>query len=691
MKTRVNAAPRVKLLEPAPGSDPRTVPRSTGHPRATPRLTLKTAARNGHGPTLLEVDLPFRELSRLAQADRRATDPVYSAHRWWARRPPSVMRGLLLAATLPAGTSSERFWELFGSPVPTLAGLRVHDLFVGGGTTVIEASRLGAIPSGTDVDPLAIEIVKHELRRPNPQAVAEAGERLLTHVNKKAKSFFEGTSKQWTPVHFFSVHEVVCPACKQTSALYRDLVIARSTGKPGAVVRKEAIVAFCPACFGLHHLAGAHRQEIRCCRQRHRLDVGTFSRQRFICPHCACQATHRDLKTGMAKRRLIAIEESSAQQRRRIRSPRQGDHARQHLAEQFLGAFRGTLRLPKGNLRRRRKDERPLSFGMKALVDLFTPRQLIVFGLAFQWIRKAAVAHDVRRALTLAMSNALATNNRLCSYATEYGRLAPLFSVRSYSLPALGVELNPLHPSAGRGTLRRNLDRVVRSSAEEVRRYVWSTKRRRPVPTTMHFTTRPTGSALTCASAEIAPVLPRGPIDLCLFDPPYFDYIAYSELSEFYRGWTRQGRLGGVPLLPEPADPVRSFSDRLARCLLAIKPRLRRGRPMVFTYHSGSSDAWVAIGEALDQAGFLVTGLWPMRNDSHMGHHVADGNCEWDVVVICRRKSECIPARPPHSLEQWVRTARPLRVSKADRRSFTHAIAMAAVRFGRPPHGRSRT
>jgi hypothetical protein len=38
--------------------------------------------------TLLEQALPIRELSRVIDADRRAVDPVYGAHRWWARRPP---------------------------------------------------------------------------------------------------------------------------------------------------------------------------------------------------------------------------------------------------------------------------------------------------------------------------------------------------------------------------------------------------------------------------------------------------------------------------------------------------------------------------------------------------------------------------------------------------------------------------
>ncbi len=681
MTTRAAKVSRARLVRLGRGDK--------GRSRVEARQSRVVAALNGHGPTMLEAELPFRELSRLAHADRRASDPVYAAHRWWARRPPSVMRGLLLAADLPAGTPSDHFWELFRSDGLALAGRRVHDLFVGGGTTVIEASRLGAIPSGTDVDPLAIEIVKHELRRPSATAVHEAGERLLSYVNERAAEFFAGTSTKWTPVHFFSIHEVECPDCERVSPLYRDLVIARASGKSGAVVRDEALVAFCPDCFSLHHLTQSDRREFRCCGQRHKLGGGTFARQRFTCPHCGGQATHRELKTGAAARRLVAIEESAEQQRRRIRAPRSKDYQLLNRAERRLESLRRILLLPQGKLRQRRIDERPLSFGINTPRELFTARQLIVFGLAFRWVKQAKLSRDVRRALTLAVSNALTTNNRLCSYAAEYGRLAPLFSVRGYSLPALAVELNPLHPSAGRGTLRRSIGRVVRSTDEVVRRYVWCSRRRRPVPTTMRFRARPPTNAIVCASAESRPTQLGGPIDLCLFDPPYFDYIAYSELSEFYRVWVGRSRLGGAPLLPDQTNPVRTFSDRLARCLLAVKPRLRKGRPMVFTYHSASSEAWTAIGRALDRAEMVVTGLWPLRNDSHMGHHSAKGNCEWDLVVICRRKSECRPAKPDTSVERWTNAVKPLRIGASDRLSMTHAIAMAAPRFGRPTHDRA--
>ena len=52
-------------------------------------------------PTLIETWLPSHDLSLVVSADRRVRDSAYRIHRWWARRPPALMRALLLASALP--------------------------------------------------------------------------------------------------------------------------------------------------------------------------------------------------------------------------------------------------------------------------------------------------------------------------------------------------------------------------------------------------------------------------------------------------------------------------------------------------------------------------------------------------------------------------------------------------------------
>lgn len=631
--------------------------------------------------SLLERGLPFAALSHVINADRRVHDPVYGAHRWWARRPPSLLRAALLAAALPADTPPEAFWALYGSSSPVLAGLRVHDPFIGGGSTLVEAARLGARVSGGDVDPLAVELVRYELNPAPAEAVREAGRELLDHLRAELGHLYpERRSAQ--PLHSFWLHEVTCPACNETGLLYRDLVLARDRKKIGAVVRDAPLTVFCPADLSVHELNRVDRVILRHKGTAWRINEGTFRGQRYHCPHCWSASSHKELATGVAPRRLVGVEYTSAEARRRIYKARKADLAALESATAWLDENAPTLPLPTAELCAERHDERPRSFGMATVQDLFTERQLAVFGSAFKWLQSAELDPSVRTGLRLALSNALATNNKLCSYAYDYGRLSALFSVRGYSLPTLAVELNPLHPDSGRGTIHNCIERVARAAASEVRRYTWSTNIGKPAPVSLALATNADTSEVMCVDAGAAADSNVTSADLCFFDPPYFDYIAYSELSEFYRAWVGLPPLDAEPLLPAGDDPGEDFGLKLGVAMRAALARLAPGRPIAFTYHSTAREAWRAVGIALDEAKLRVTALWPVRSDGHMGHHSHPGNCEWDVLVVCRRIHETSPAAATFDVEDWQRSAHPLEIGQADRVSIDLAVEVASARFG---------
>lgn len=425
------------------------------------------------GRTLLESWFPSRELSLVIARDRRARDAAYAVHRWWARRPPGLLRALLLGSVLPDSTTPKEFWERFASEAHLLKGWYVHDPFAGGGSTLVEAARLGAHVSGGDVDPVAVRIVNRVLHPADAAAVRKAGAEMVRELFRKLARFYPCAGKA-TPLHYFSIAIVTCPHCRQEGPLYRNLILVRDLKKAGAVVRDSALTTFCPRCYRLHEFDDPAHERFRCCGQLHQAYAGTFTGQSYRCPHCGSSSTHRDLRTGVAPRRLIAVEDVVPDARRRLRSPVGADLEALSRAARTWGTQSASLPSPSGTVRVDRRDARPRSYGIKRYEEMFTPRQLLVFGHAFQWLRNAKVLPEVRDALELAVSNALTTNNRLCGYATDYGRLSALFTVRGYSLPILSVELNPLHPSCGRGTIAACVERVARSAEGDVRRHVWS-------------------------------------------------------------------------------------------------------------------------------------------------------------------------------------------------------------------------
>ena len=669
-------------------ADPLSPP-ATSLPGLQANLTVEQSLGGDHpsdGPppksvpflSLLETRFPALSVSLVAAGDSRSKDPSYAAHRWWARRPPSLMRSILLAAVMEREATDHEFWANYRCEALLLKGLRVHDPFMGGGTTLVEASRLGAAVSGTDVDPTAEMIVSHSLEPAQDSEVAHVGEALLTFLRNNFSVLYPDDDGE--PLHSFWLAIVECPHCHVSGPLYRSLVLARDCGKRGAVVRDDGATVFDPDTFELRYLNLATRKRFQGTRKRWPVDHSTFDAFKYRCPACGKQSSHRELQTGAAPRRLIAVERTPTGGRRKLVAPGTQDLAAIDLASELLENPPVPLRLPTVEFDAIRRDPRPRSFGIVAVRDLFTPRQLLVLGAAHAWIESQHMSDSAERAIRLALSNALLTNNRLCSYATDYGRLSPLFSIRGYSVPALPVELNPLHSSGGRGTIHQCLNRVLRSTGTTTRRSTWNVDKNTIEARLFELPRRAPQVDVRCSSAAETPI--SHSIDLLVFDPPYYDYIIYDELAEAFRAWNPSHEISGETLQSASSSESGDFGRRFADCLRpAIAARNNR-YPVVFTYHSSKSAAWEEIGLALDQLELRITAMWPVRSDGHMGHHSRPGNCEWDVVVVCRPSQETRPTSLPDATAFWKPHFGDLGVGNADLTSFDLAYRMASSRFG---------
>lgn len=619
--------------------------------------------------TLLEAAFPFEQVSEVAKRDRYCNDHTYAVHKWWARRPPAVIRAILLAATLPPDTDKVEFWRRFTEDSDTLAGRVVGDPFMGGATTLVEASRLGADVTGIDVDPLAVRIARVELAALNREAFETEADALLTHLRGRHDGLYPSAAGR-EALHYFRLREVACSDCGKCTLIYRNLWLARDRGLPGAVVRGEGGVAFCPLCKELHYIE-ADRKALDCCDRRHVLDRGTYAQARFECPYCEKFADNEELQVGCLDSRLIAVEETVESGYREIRSPDEADLEALAVAPSAECADVPLSETDSG---------RPTSYGFETVADLFHPRQRIVLGDAFAWIAGREVDAGLRDALILAVSNALGSNNALCGYATDYGRLSSLFSaVRAYSIPVLSVELNPLHRSAGRGTLAATLRRLVRSAAESVHRHSFETSKEEVVR--YEFAAAATGrSSVSCSSADRPLPTEFGQFDLVLTDPPYFDFIPYSDLSLLYRAWlapeSKAEELGGAPIYPVGRDPGADFAERLAGAFRNVRSALKLGAPMIFTFHSPHAEAWQAVGKALQKSGFRVHAVFPVWADGRGGSHGHAGNCEWDLVFVCRPATTTgIALRA--SVEEWVARIGREELEDSDQRNLELGLEMA--------------
>ncbi|MBB3862583.1 SAM-dependent methyltransferase [Novosphingobium hassiacum] len=145
------------------------VARAVGAGKAVAMETVDFSDPN-RPKTCLEVDFPILPVNQVAVIEGNAGKPIYQMSKWWARRRSSVFRSMLIAAATKApedpSHAAKLVWDNYYAnhqKKGAFKHLKVADIFMGGGTTLVEGSRLGMQMSGNDLNPVAWFVVKQEL------------------------------------------------------------------------------------------------------------------------------------------------------------------------------------------------------------------------------------------------------------------------------------------------------------------------------------------------------------------------------------------------------------------------------------------------------------------------------------------------------------------------------------------------
>jgi len=162
--------------------------------------------------TCLEVDFPIIPINQIAAIEGNAGKPIYQMSKWWARRRSSVFRSMLLAAAMKApddpSEAAKLVWDVYygnHQAKGTFKNLKVADIFMGGGTTVVEGSRLGMQMYGNDLNPVAWFVVKNELAQVDKAEVQALLDEIEAEVKPQIMPFYatdcpRGHKGKWTQV-----------------------------------------------------------------------------------------------------------------------------------------------------------------------------------------------------------------------------------------------------------------------------------------------------------------------------------------------------------------------------------------------------------------------------------------------------------------------------------------------------------
>lgn len=632
-------------------------------------MTAAQSAARIPDHTILETgNFPYSALVTFAAREGRRPRPIYQIHKWFARRLGCSFRAVLVGAISEPTTD---FWKAYYETA-NLQGITVLDPFVGGGTSVVEATRLGASAIGVDVDPIACAITTAELTAAKLEGLLPTLRTLQESVGKSLAPLHavQGPGGQpLTAVHYFWVQVVACPSCGQVGEAHPNYVLAAEAG--------QKRWAFCRECHEPHTLK-ARQSDFTCasCEAKTVLALAPVKYGTYACPHCQARTPLIALGRETEKPptwRLFAIEATPRIAGRPVPMKERIFIAATREHEQAVALATEALRqeieadpdfLPRHVIEEKdRSDTRLTDYGYRKWSQLFNARQLLHLGRLAREIKK--LPEEERRAIGLAFSNHLTTNCMLTSYAAGWRRLTPLFSIRAFRHVPRPVELNPWLEGTGRGTFPNAVRQVLRASAfakapKEPERRGGFRDVKAVAPLTAPKVFSGNARELTAVDSDS--------VDVVLTDPPYFDNITYSELSDFYQPW-----LEHIGLVPKAAkrralvkralraqrkneESIEEFAANLGEAFGEMRRVLKPQGLLAFTFRHSTPEAWLAMAKALARSGLKVVQVLPMPGEAGTGLHTHGGTSLWDVVLVFRK----LPAPSPTEIlsEQQVEAAR---------------------------------
>lgn len=605
-------------------------------------------------------DIPF--VAALALREKQIQQnyrPIIAVHKWFARRPGSLFRALALAEFGDAPLSDLYF---AGNDFP---GRKVADPFMGGGTPLIEANRIGCDVTGFDINPMAAWIVREEIEHLDIDAYRQEAERLLKKLRSEIEHLYLTDCPHYgdadVPVKYFLWVKVIdCAGCGKDVDLFPGYLVSEDARHP-----KNVLV--CPSCGDLNEVDD--RSAPGACTNCHTAlqTEGPAGRGRCACSHCGHENVYPRAGEGPLRHRLFAIEyynpHRKAQHKGRFfKKPDAKDLARVAESERRWRQSHARF-VPDQEILSGDETDRLHRWGYSHYRQMFSARQLLGLELSCRLI--ASVKDErVRHALATNLSDLLRYQNLLCRYDTWALKSLDIFSVHGFPVGHVQCESNLLGIVNGNGTnvgsggwtnIIEKYAKAKRYCDEpfEVQR---QGSRNVQVPIKGEWIgeklngSRRRNIAIHCADATTVELEPNS-LDAVFTDPPYFGNVQYGELMDFCYVWLRRLVSDEAEGFWRPStrteeeltgNVTRSrglphFTEGLARVYRHMAEALKPGAPLAFTYHHNKIDAYYAVGVAILDAGLTCSASFPCPAEMGGSIHIhGTASSIVDTVFVCR-------------------------------------------------------
>jgi len=627
-------------------------------------------------------------ITKLAQEEvgkRQYYRPVYSLHKWWARRPGALFRAMILLSTSPDSSL-----HLFQSDKDNVVSLKsvffanqhlkdmiIFDPFMGGGTTLVEANRMGAKVIGCDLNPVSYWVVRETLKEIDLKKLQSYFFELERTAGERIKSLYKTQCLQCKNeygdiLYAFWVRYIECPRCDQPVYLFKRYLLNEGIKRTQGISQTNPATAVCPSCHNLNQFRGEDNCVCSNCKTMFHPRDKVFDKGYFSCSHCLSKKMSliNTVRQGRSlKEKLFAIEYYCLHCKDRLyKSPDERDNAKIADIQSKFDAEKEQLIFPKQDIPEGSSSARWIAHNFQRYYQVFSVRQIIAFNYLFSAINQIS-EEEYRNAFITIFSNSLEYNNMMIPYNYPHRKIHHLFNYHALPLTTTPVENNVWGVSAkGAGTFVNCYRRYAK--AKEYCQYpfdkfkdtdgkintVFSSREKiqgRFVSSFEELKTTDRGVWLHCRDSSNLPFIPDKSVDAVITDPPYFDNIHYSELSNFFYVWlrlfqpndyfvnahvsTEQEAIVNAGMDKTEEDYCQLITSVFSECNRVLKD----DGLMMFTFHHSKPKAWWTILRAIVDSGLIVVDYFPVTSEYKVNPHLRGKVAlDTDLVIVCaKRKS----------------------------------------------------
>ena len=550
----------------------------------------------------------------------------------------------------------------------------VADPFAGGGSIPLEAVRLGCEAFASDLNPVAYLILKvmlEDIPRQGPRLAEElrmVGGEIKRQAERELAELYPADPDGATPIAYLWARTVRCeaPNCGAEIPLLRSFWLCKKAKRKRALRHRVERPSGSAARVEFEVFEPKARKEVR---------GNTVNRARATCLCCgatllpervraqlAAQQGGADVvfddhghRTGGARMTTV-VTLRPGQVGRHYRPPTQADYVAVLKAQERVTGIlheweRGGKQAlcpvpdeplpPIGTL-----GFRVQRYGMLRWGDLFTARQKAAFTLLSKVISSVPANRSLECLLAMICTKLSDRCNSLVNWSVGVECPNQLFKGNAIPIGWDFAESNILSNSSA--SIVQTVENLVRNAAAAV---------------------VDGGTVSPPHQADAADhLLPDETASVWFTDPPYYNAVSYSDLSDFFLVWFKR-TLAHYPPPGDPFDPDNRLSPKLAeavqdetklvgehvkdsswfeetmaRCFEEGRRVLREDGVGSIVFAHKTTEGWEALLAGMIRGGWTITASWPIATERYSRLRARDSAAlATSIHLVCRPRPDDAP------------------------------------------------